>query len=146
MLELLPVIWQKILPPKSKLLVIASWLYNSIRIYTQCRLCSNLREGTCRRTLKRCYLVQVLLFPNIDTAPHSFHKQSRGKRRPLHKLCIETDVLVTDTESYGHLFIAFVNKEWHNSVRNSKAYNCFCIMGSNHCLVTAKVKNSLKNI
>ena len=96
-----------------------------------------------------------------DIVPYSFHEQSNGNGRLLQELCIETDLIVTNTildKRPGKLWTyisdmsgiktqidyILVNRKWRNSVHNCEAYSCFSSMGSDHRLVTAKVKVSLR--
>ena len=48
------------------------------------------------------------------------------------------------TGQKSQLDYILINKKWKNSVHNVEAYNCFSSIGSDHRLVTAKIKLSLR--
>ena len=96
-----------------------------------------------------------------EDVPFSFHEKTNQNGQLLKELCIETGFLATNTNfckksSKLWTYISdmsgrktqidyiLVNRKWKNSIHNCQAYNCFSSLGSDHRLVTAKIKISLR--
>ena len=92
---------------------------------------------------------------------HMYHEHSNSNGNLLHDHALECGLIITNTmyeKRRGKLwtFISdmsgaksqidfiLVNKKWKNSVKNTEAYSSFSSMGSDHRLLTSRVKLSLR--
>ena len=96
-----------------------------------------------------------------DFALFSYHDTTNSNGNFMIDLCQESDLVVTNTmfqkrkgklwtyisDMTGHksqVDYILVNRKWKNSVKNSEAYSSFSSLGSDHLIVTARVKLSLR--
>ena len=95
-----------------------------------------------------------------DDARHTLHSSTKRNGKLLLDLVMEKDLIITNTYfrkrpgklwTYigpgGHkaqLDYIITRCKWRNSVLNCEAYNSFANVGSDHRVVTAKIKLSLK--
>lgn len=97
-----------------------------------------------------------------DDARHTFHEKTNNNGRLLLDMVEETNLIITNTtfqKKKGKLwtFISdmshaksqidyiLINKKWKNSIKNVEAYSSFASVGSDHRIVTAHVKLSLRS-
>ena len=95
-----------------------------------------------------------------DCKGNSFNRKTNANGQALLSLLDECDLAVTNTRfrkrngklwtftypngKKAQLDYILVNKKWQNTVRNCEAYNTFCLIGSDHRIVTAELKLKLK--
>ena len=96
-----------------------------------------------------------------EDALHTYHSNTNDNGRRLLDLADEANLLITNTTFHkksGKLWTyvsdmggmksqvdyILVNRKWRNSVKNVEAYNSFSSMGSDHRILNAKVKLSLR--
>ena len=96
-----------------------------------------------------------------DNFKYAFHEKTNSNGNLLLEHATESDLHITNTlfkkkKSRQWTFLSdmngaksqidyiLVNKKWKNSVHNTEAYNSFSSMGSDHRLVTARFKLSLR--
>ena len=96
-----------------------------------------------------------------EDAQHTFHSKTNHNGQLLLDLTQEANLLITNTtfqKKAGKLWTyvsdmagtksqvdyILVNRKWRNSVKNVEAYNSFSSMGSDHRIVCARVKLSLR--
>lgn len=80
------------------------------------------------------YLAELMMEHNLLAANTCFRKRM-GKRWTF---------MNRVTESKRQLDYILVRKKWRNSVLNAEAYNCFASIGSDHRVVSMKVRLSLR--
>ena len=96
-----------------------------------------------------------------DIAKHTYHENTNENGNLLHEHALECDLLITNTlyeKRKGKLWTylsdmngiksqidyILINKKWKNSIKNVEPYNSFSSLGSDHRILTAKVKLSLR--
>ena len=96
-----------------------------------------------------------------EAGKYTFHEKTNKNGSIMKDFVQENGLIVTNTsfqkkegklwtfisDMSGHksqVDFILVNKKWKNSVKNCEAYNSFSSMGSDHRIVTAKVKLSLR--
>ena len=96
-----------------------------------------------------------------DAAPFTLHDETNRNGSLLLDLLVEFGLVAANTqfqkkkgklwtfkhnatESLWQLDFILVRRKWRNSVKNSEAYNTFCTVRSDHRLVSAKIKLSLR--
>ena len=96
-----------------------------------------------------------------DAVRHTFHEQTNSNGKLLLEHASECSMHITNTmfeKKKGKLWTyvsdmsgtksqidyILINKKWKNSVHDCEAYNSFSSMGSDHRLVTAKIRLSLR--
>ena len=96
-----------------------------------------------------------------DAATYSYHNETNENGQMLSDLVSETNMLITNTQyrkKPGKLwtFISdmsdaksqvdyiLINRRWKNSVKNCEAYSSFSSIGTDHRVVTATPKLSLR--
>ena len=93
--------------------------------------------------------------------PHSFHNETNRNGRLFHEVIEEYDLLVTNTifekrngkkwtfiypnKTKAQIDYIVINRKWKNSVLNSEPYNSFSSMASDHRIVTARFRLSLRS-
>ena len=92
---------------------------------------------------------------------HTYPKRTNSKGEHLLDLASETDLIITNTAfqkrkgklwtflsdmkgSKSQIDYIFMNKKWKNSVKNVEAYSSFTSTGSDHRIVIATLKLSLR--
>ena len=96
-----------------------------------------------------------------DVAQYSYHKHTNSNGQLMSDLVDEANLLVANAhfrKRQGKLwtFISdmsdtktqvdyvLINRKWKNSIKNCEAYDSFCSIGSDHRLVSAMIKLSLR--
>ena len=96
-----------------------------------------------------------------NSVKHSFHESTNANGILLIDYAQECQLYIANTsfeKRKGKLWtymsemngrksridFILVNKKWKNSVMNAEAYNCFSSLGSDHRVLTAKIKLSLR--
>ena len=97
----------------------------------------------------------------IDHVPYPFHKETNRNGRYLAEFLAEFSLTAANTQfskrpgklwtfrdrasdSLRQLDYILVRKKWRNSVNNAEAYNTLCTVRSDHRVVCARVKLSLR--
>ena len=96
-----------------------------------------------------------------DTARYSYHQKANINGEIVNELVKETNLMVTNThyrkkagklwtfisdmnEAKSQVDYIMVNRKWRNTVKNCEAYSTFSSVGSDHRILTAKLKLSLR--
>ena len=96
-----------------------------------------------------------------EVAPYTFHDETNRNGKYLEEILTEYNLIATNTQfqkrsgklwtfkdraagSRRQLDYLLVRKKWRNSIMNSEAYNTFCSVGSDHRVVCASVRLSLR--
>ena len=96
-----------------------------------------------------------------NDAKFTFHESTNTNGKLLLDLVEESNMVITNTifqKKHGKLWTyvsdmsgsksqidyILINRKWKNSVKNAEAYNSFSSVGSDHRIVTAKIKLSLR--
>ncbi len=97
----------------------------------------------------------------LEDVPYTYHESTNRNGRHLADMLIKYDLLAVNTlfqKRKGKLWIfrdratnslrqldyILVRRKWRNSVRNAEAYNTFSTLDSDHRVVAANVKLSLR--
>ena len=96
----------------------------------------------------------------LDNAKFAYHTSTNRNGEFLHEYVQENDLVITNTTFKkktsklwtcvlpsgvrAQLDYVLVRKKWRNSVNNAEAYNSFASIGSDHRIVTAKIRLSLR--
>ena len=96
----------------------------------------------------------------LDNAKFAYHTSTNRNGEFLHEYAQENDLVITNTTFKkktsklwtcvlpsgvrAQLDNVLVRKKWRNSVNNAEAYNSFASIGSDHRIVTAKIRLSLR--
>ena len=96
-----------------------------------------------------------------DVAKYTYHKNTNSNGQLMNDLNNEANLMTTNTyfqkkkeklwtfisdmnDAKTQVDYILINRKWKNSVKNSEAYSSFSSMGSDHRVVTAKLKLSLR--
>ena len=96
-----------------------------------------------------------------DKAKYTYHKNTNTNGLHLNELAEETNMIITNTTfqkrkgklstyisdmngNKSQIDYILINRKWKNSVINAEAYNTFANTGSDHRIVTARIKLSLR--
>jgi len=96
-----------------------------------------------------------------NDAHHSFHERTNNNGKLLLELCMEEDLTITNTHfqkkqgklwtyisdmngSKSQVDYILIRRKWKNTVKNVEAYNTFASNGSDHRVLTARLKLSLR--
>ena len=96
----------------------------------------------------------------LDNAKFAYHTSTNRNGEFLHEYAQKNDLVITNTTFKkktsklwtcvlpsgvrAQLDYVLVRKKWRNSVNNAEAYNSFASIGSDHRIVTAKIRLSLR--
>ena len=96
-----------------------------------------------------------------DDVKYSYHKKTNKNGQLLIDLTLESNLVITNTTlqkrpgklwtylsdmtgSKTQIDYILINKKWKNSLKNVEAYSSFSSLGSDHRIVTARLKLSLR--
>ena len=96
-----------------------------------------------------------------EVAPHTYHDATNRNGAYMADLLLEFGLLAANaqfkkrpgklwtfkdraTDSMRQLDYILVRRKWRNSLMNAEAYNSFCTVGSDHRVVCAKIRLSLR--
>ena len=97
-----------------------------------------------------------------DAAKYTYHERTNNNGKLLLQMTEETNMLITNTcfqkkpgkqwtyisdmsGTKSQIDYILINRKWKNSVQNFEAYSSFASIGSDHRVITARIKLSLRS-
>ena len=96
----------------------------------------------------------------LDDAKYTMHTTSKGNQKLLNELAVEKNLIIGNTsfqKDLGKLWTyigpggyksqidyIIIRKKWRNSLLNADSYNSFSSIGSDHRIMSARIRLSLE--